>query len=118
MVFCGVGFSEAWQGVQGAKKRPPAGESHQRPDAPLAHLDLAIPRRVASPQSPTPLRQANVIVGRRGLAKSPQRNQRKKRVVVARLHRPFFLGRRGPRGRKASLSVPVDSASAAERNSD
>jgi hypothetical protein len=61
MVFCGIGFSEAWQGVQGARKRPPAGSSHQRPDAPLAHLDLAIPCRVASPQSPTPLHQAHVL---------------------------------------------------------
>jgi hypothetical protein len=118
VVLCGVGFSEASQGVQGAKKWPPAGKSHQRPDAPLAHLDLAIPRRVASPQSPTPLHQANVILGQRGLARSPKRNKRTKRVVAARLHRPFFFGRRGPRGRKASLSVPVDSASVAGRNSD
>jgi hypothetical protein len=66
MVLCGVGFWEAWQGVQGAKKRPPAGESHQRPDAPLAHLDLAIPRRVASQQST------------------------RIHVVAARLHRPFL----------------------------
>ena len=38
MVFCGIGFSEAWQGVQGARKRPPAGSSRQRPDAPLRTL--------------------------------------------------------------------------------
>lgn len=81
MVLCGVGFSEAWQGCPRGKKRPPAGDSHQRPDAPLAHLDLAIPRRVASQQSPTPLHQANVIVGQRGLARSPKRNKRKKREL-------------------------------------
>ena len=32
-----------------------------------------------------------------------------------RLHRPFFPGRRGPRGRKASLKIFMDSASLAER---
>jgi hypothetical protein len=42
-------------------------------------------------------------------------NRRRMQVVAVRLHRPFFLGRRGPRGRQASLKDPVDSASLAER---
>jgi hypothetical protein len=73
MVICGSGFSEAWQGVQGAKKRPPARDSHQRPDAPLAHLDLAIPCRVASPQSPTPLHQAQALYRATGVRGNPLR---------------------------------------------
>jgi transposase len=40
------------------KKRPLARDSRQGHNASLTHLDLAIPRRVASPQSPTPLHQA------------------------------------------------------------
>jgi hypothetical protein len=117
MVFCSSGFSEAWQGVQGARKRPPAGNSHQRPDAPLAHLDLAIPCQVASPQSPTPLHQAKLLYDRRG--PWALRNQKDEDFVdERRLHRPFFLGRRGPRGRQASLRFPVDSAADAERIPD
>ncbi len=43
MVLCGVGFSEAWQGCPRGKKRPPAGNSRQRPEAlgaPLTWLFL------------------------------------------------------------------------------
>ena len=117
MVFCGIGFSKAWQGVQGARKRPPAGDSHQRPDAPLAHLDLAIPCRGASPQSPTPLRQAKRLYDRRG--PWALRNHKDEDCGdERRLHRPFFLGRRGPRGRQASLRIAADSASLAERITD
>jgi hypothetical protein len=29
----------------------------------------------------------------------PERNQRRTPITAARLHRPFFFGRRGPRGR-------------------
>jgi hypothetical protein len=43
---------------KGEKKTAPGEKSRQRPDAPLAHLDPAIPCRVASPQSPTPLPRA------------------------------------------------------------
>jgi transposase len=43
------------------KKTASGGKSRQRPDAPLAHLDPVIPRRVASPQSPTPLHRARTL---------------------------------------------------------
>ena len=60
-VSCKGGFSEGSQGVQGAKRRPPARGSRRRPEAPLAHPDLVIPCRDASPQSPTPLHQAPLL---------------------------------------------------------
>jgi hypothetical protein len=53
------------------KERPPAGDSHQRPDALLAHLVLAIPCRVASQQSPTPLHQVKPLYDRRVATKAP-----------------------------------------------
>ena len=66
------GKMSKWQGgVQKEKRRPPAGSSRQRPDAPLAHLDLAIPRRVASQQGPTPLRQAQSLYDNRGVSEAP-----------------------------------------------
>jgi transposase len=43
------------------KKTASGGNARQRPDAPLAHLDPVIPRRVASPQSPTPLHRARTL---------------------------------------------------------
>jgi hypothetical protein len=46
---------------KGTRKRPPAGSSRQRPDAPLAHLGPAIPCRVAFPRSPTPLHRTHVL---------------------------------------------------------
>jgi hypothetical protein len=47
-----------------------------------------------------------------------QEDLRRMPVVAVRLHRPFFFGRRGPRGRKASLKIAMDSASFAEREID
>jgi transposase len=44
--------------VSKGKKPPLARDSHQGHSVSLAHLGLAIPCRVASPQSPTPLHQA------------------------------------------------------------
>ena len=41
-------------------------------------------------------------------------NPWKNNTLEQRLHRPFFLGGRGPRGRKASLKLSMDSASIAE----
>ncbi|MGA9062341.1 MAG: IS110 family transposase [Terracidiphilus sp.] len=46
---------------KGTREGPPAGSSRRRPAAPLAHLDPAIPCRVASPQSPTPLHRAEIL---------------------------------------------------------
>jgi hypothetical protein len=90
MVSCGIGFSEGWQGVQRARKRPTAGNSRQRPDAPLAHLSLAIPCRVAPPQSPTPLHQTKPLYeqwGQRALWKRKDEDRVEKE---RRLHRPFL----------------------------
>jgi transposase len=56
---------------KGAKKTASGEKSRQRPDAPLAHLGPAIPRRVASPQSPTPLHRTKTIVKPAGRAGSP-----------------------------------------------
>ena len=88
MVFAAADFRRHGK-VSKGKKRPPAGNSRQRPDASLAHLDLAIPCRVASPQSPTPLHQAKPLYDRRG--QRALRNQKDEDCVdERRLHRPFL----------------------------
>jgi transposase len=46
---------------KGAKKTASGRKVPPEADAPLAHLDPAIPRRVASPQSPTPLHRARTL---------------------------------------------------------
>ena len=90
MLYLCSGFLEAWQGVQGVGKRPPAGNARQRPDATLAHLGPAIPCRVASPQSPTPFHQAQVLSKRRGPAGTLEKRRPGERKRSGRLHRPFF----------------------------
>jgi len=115
MVFCGIGFSKAWQGVQGARKRPPAGSSRRRPDTPLAHLDLAIPCRVASPQSPTPLHRTEQVYNRR---ESNSRKHNEEQVGENDGCIGPSFEEEAPADAHASLSVPVDSALVAERNSD
>ena len=50
-----------------------------------------------------------------GARGNPQENE----IQEQRLHRPFFVQKKkGPRGRKASLRVPIDSAFPAERRFD
>jgi hypothetical protein len=117
MLFCGVGFSEAWQGVQGEKKKAPDEKAHRRPTRPwrtLAWLFLVglRPRRAR-----LRFTRRRYYRGKRAGEKPSDETQEdtcwRKTVAPA-----FLRRRRGPRGRMASLSVPVDSALAAERNSE
>jgi hypothetical protein len=118
MVVCGIGFSEAWRGVQWPRKRPPAGNSHQGPNAPLAHLDLAIPCRVASQQSPTPLHQAKPLYhGREQGARAPWKQKDEDCVDERRLHWPF-LWERALADAYASLSAHMDLALLVKRTTD
>jgi transposase len=68
---------------KGPKKTAPGGKFLPEAAALLAHLDLAIPCRVASPQSPTPLHQAPPLYTSRDRG-NPDRNHQRKTVVVVR----------------------------------
>jgi hypothetical protein len=74
------------------KKTASSGDSRQRPDAPLTRLFLVglLPSRAR-------LRFARQKHYRtQGTMGNPRRTDTGKRVVAARLHRPFFLGKKMP----------------------
>jgi hypothetical protein len=88
------------------KKTAPSGKRPPGACGAWRTLDLAIPCRVASQQSPTPLHQANLILGQGGLARSPRKNKRTKQVVGRRLHRPFFSTKKRPSWAQGQSECP------------